>query len=356
MQTYGLRPRMIGIGVACGVVGVVITALAARVPLATAGLALGVAGLVSAAVAYAAGVRPLAQRIARIQRVATRVGTENGFTPIETDARDLIGGLARELDKAHARIRADAEELEASRNDLQIHLADVAHDLRTPVTSIQLALERAFSLQHRPEELELVLTGAVNDVIYLGGLTANLRLASQLEKRWPVAPGVAASLKDTVDRAVTRVRFLAQRKGMSLDHALPDHDLRVGCDPIELEQAVGNVVENAVTHGHKGGHVAVLLRAVGSAGFEIVVVDDGPGVASEEIPRLGARTFRTDEARRRDARGSGLGLAITRAVCERHGFALSFGREAPTGLRVTIAGTLSAGPQVPAVIRPHITR
>lgn len=348
MLPSGLRSRMVWVGMVSGVLGVGTIAAFTVAPLPVVLVCIAASLLLSIAVAYLGGVRPIEAQIARVQRVATRVGTENGFTPIETDARDLIGGLARELDKAHARIRADAAELEASRKDLQVHLADVAHDLRTPVTSIQLALERAFSLQHKPEELEAVLTQAVNDVIYLGGLTANLRLASQLEKRWPVEPGAAASLNDTVDRAVTRVRFLAQRKGMSLDHALPDEGLRVGCDPIELEQAVGNVVENAVTHGHKGGHVAVLLRATASAGFEIVVVDDGPGVAADEIPRLGNRTFRTDAARRRDARGSGLGLAITRAVCERHGFALGFSHETPTGLRVTISGPRVDGSRTPA--------
>lgn len=344
MVAIGLRTRLLFLGIGCGVLGVVVAALLAPPPWGGLVAALAIAATLSGALAYVVGVRPTSREISRIQRVATRVGTELGFTPIETDARDLIGGLAHELDLAHSRIRAHAAELAASRAELQVHLADVAHDLRTPVTSIQLALERAFSLKDRPEELETVLTGAVNDVIYLGGLTTNLRLASQLEKPSPVSPDVTTSVNDAVERAVSRVRFLAQRKGVALDHALPDDDLRAGCDTIELEQAVGNVVENAVTHGHKGGHVAVVLRAVGEGGFELVVVDDGPGVLTEQLPRLGDRTFRTDEARRRDARGSGLGLAITRAVCERHGFEISFAREDPTGLRVRIAGAVRRSP------------
>jgi signal transduction histidine kinase len=88
----------------------------------------------------------------------------------------------------------------------------------------------------------------------------------------------------------------------------------------------------------RGGHVAVVLRTLASDGFELAVLDDGPGVPPEELPRLGERTFRSDVARRRDGRFGGLGLAITREVSARCGWELAFAREEPRGLRVTIRG------------------
>jgi signal transduction histidine kinase len=77
---------------------------------------------------------------------------------------------------------------------------------------------------------------------------------------------------------------------------------------------------------------------VDSRGFTLLVTDDGPGVPPAEMPRLGERTFRTDEARQRDPSGSGLGLAITSEICKRCGWKLAFEPHEPRGLRVSIAG------------------
>ena len=82
-------------------------------------------------------------------------------------------------------------------------------------------------------------------------------------------------------------------------------------------------------------------------GFSLVVVDDGPGRLPAELPRLGERTFRSDEARQRDPSGSGLGLAITSQICERCGWNLSFERQEPRGLSVKIAGPTIAPPPQP---------
>lgn len=148
-----------------------------------------------------------------------------------------------------------------------------------------------------------------------------------------------------MERAARRLVFLAREKGITLEVAVPEAQVLVAAAPIAAEQAVANVVENAVSHGEPGGHVAVLLEAVPPGAFRITVLDDGPGVGPEELARLGERAFRSDAARRRDGRGRGLGLSITREVCARAGWTLSFARAEPAGLRVVIAGPrLARGP------------
>ncbi|APR81985.1 Phosphate regulon sensor protein PhoR (SphS) [Minicystis rosea] len=296
------------------------------------------AGLASAAISVFVGVRPLARRIAITRRAAARVGERDGYEPAPRDADDDLGALARELDRAHARIRADTEEMERRSTALSRHVADIAHDLRTPIASLQLALEQALHTSGDAAATRELLVRAAEDVVYLGGLTANLRLATELDDGWSHAPGAMVDLGETVERAAARLRFLAREKGVSLDVAVPDDPVRVAADPIAAEQAVANVVENAVIHGHARGHVAVMLERVGLRGFRVTVLDDGPGVVAEELPRLGERSFRSDAARRRDGRGRGLGLAISREVATRAGWTLAFAREEPTGLRVTIEG------------------
>jgi signal transduction histidine kinase len=230
------------------------------------------------------------------------------------------------------------ERIEQRHVELQRHLADVAHDLKTPISSLHIALEQAMD-GNRDAEVGALLTSALDDTVYLAALTSNLRLASEMREGWdPSATGASVDLTEVVDRVVTRARFFAKRKGIALEAAVPDGSTRAGCDPVAAEQAVSNVVENAVTHGESGEHVAVLLERRGE-GFSLTVVDDGLGVPDAELPRLGERTFRSDDARRRDPRGSGLGLAITTEVCARCGWALAFDRETPRGLRVTITGS-----------------
>jgi signal transduction histidine kinase len=112
-----------------------------------------------------------------------------------------------------------------------------------------------------------------------------------------------------------------------------------------LEQALSNLVHNAVRYNRTGGHVAVLLEeATAPAGFRLRVLDDGPGVKEEELQRLVERRQRGDEARQRYPDGLGLGLHIVYGVAERHGFRLDFGRSEHGGLEVTIAGLLAPEP------------
>jgi signal transduction histidine kinase len=229
------------------------------------------------------------------------------------------------------------ERIELRQLELQRHLADVAHDLKTPISSLHIALEQAID-ENRDAGVGGLLSSALDDTVYLAALTSNLRLASEMREGWdPSAAGAVVDLTEVVDRVVTRARFFAKRKGIALEVAVPDGATSAGCDAVAAEQAITNVVENAVTHGESGEHVAVLLERKGDA-FTLTVVDDGPGVPDAVLPRLGERTFRSDDARQRDPRGSGLGLAITSEVCTRCGWKLAFGREEPKGLRVEIRG------------------
>jgi signal transduction histidine kinase len=303
--------------------------------------------LVVMAVAAALGmfvvVQPLTRRIDKLRRAAGAVGSPDGYVSARDPASDEIGDLSASLDRAHARICADAETLEEKQRALERHLADIAHDLKTPMASLQIALEQA-TKQTENRDLSDLLKGSLNDVIYLNALTTNLRLACQLRDGWNPAewsPGV--DLGETVDRVVARARYFARNRGIALDAARPDVPVFASCHPTAVEQAITNLVENAIAYGDVGGHVAVVLEA-GPKGFTLLVADDGPGVPPAEMPRLGERTFRTDEARQRDPSGSGLGLAITSEICKRCGWRLAFEPHEPRGLRVSIAGPTGPTP------------
>jgi signal transduction histidine kinase len=289
------------------------------------------------ALGFVAVVRPVAQRIGRIRAAAGLVGAPSGYASASDGVRDELGELSVVLDQAHARIRGDAERLEQRHQALERHLAEVAHDLRTPISSLQIALEQADGMA-KDAELRDLIRSSLTDVVYLAGLTDNLRMATQLREGWDPAEGdPTADLADTVERAAGRARFFAKNRGISLESSRPDEGVPVRCHPIAAEQIVTNLVFNAIAYGDVGGHVAVLLETH-AARFVLSVIDDGPGVPPAELPRLTERTFRADEARQRDPSGSGLGLAITREICERCGFSLTVAPQEPRGLRVRIEG------------------
>jgi two-component system phosphate regulon sensor histidine kinase PhoR len=113
------------------------------------------------------------------------------------------------------------------------------------------------------------------------------------------------------------LQVAAQVKGTFVEvQAQPD--LRALCDAALLEQAVANLLDNAIKYCPPGSHVLVSAQTVGTE-VVIAVEDDGPGIAPEHLPRLFERFYRPDRDRSRDTGGTGLGLAIVKHVAQVHG-------------------------------------
>jgi len=118
----------------------------------------------------------------------------------------------------------------------------------------------------------------------------------------------------------------------------------VTADTTLLEQAVSNLVYNAVRHNRAGGHVAVILDQDGAQRFRLRVIDDGPGIAEAELKRLTERGYRGDEARTRAPSGQGLGLSIVQRVALLHDLTLTLRRSEYGGLAASLAGPLRSAP------------
>jgi signal transduction histidine kinase len=195
-------------------------------------------------------------------------------------------------------------------------LADLAHELRTPIASLRALLEAIEDGVSRPDGPTLAALRRQTDRLeQLARDVAEVSAAEQghLNLR-PTAMDVASWLDGVAVAARERARGTGVRLVLELAPGLAT----LHGDPSRLTQALDNLLANAVRHTPAGGQV-VLRATRGSAGLRLEVVDTGDGLAAEQLPHVFDRFYRTDAARDRDHGGVGIGLTISRAIVRAHG-------------------------------------
>jgi signal transduction histidine kinase len=280
------------------------------------------AGLAAGAVALVLGLL-LARQLTAPLRALTDASqnlaqgkldpTQHGDVPqVETRSRDEIGELSRAFNQM-ARSLARQETL---RRNL---MADIAHELRTPLSVIRSDLEALLDGVYAPTPEAL---GSLHEeTLLLSRLVDDLRALAQAEagqlrlERRPV--DVGGVLRGAMASFAANAK--AQDQRLSLD--LPPHLPAVDADPQRVQQVVANLISNALRHAagaredRGGGRVVVSARQRGGE-VQVSVADDGPGILPEDLPHVFDRFWRGDRAR---AGGSGLGLAIARELVLAHG-------------------------------------
>jgi len=296
------------------------------------------AGGLLVVVLLAAG--PVVRRIRRLEAEVRRASADRYQSPVPEEGTDEIADLARAFNEAGAALRAHVTALERREETLRAFVANTTHDVAIPLTVLQghLAGLRARQAESGPPDPAAV-HAALEEAHYMASLLHNLGIAAKLEAGEPTVRRDDVDLGRLVERVVMRHRPIALPRGISLDFAVPEAPLTAQGDVTLLEQAVSNLVHNAVRYNKEGGHVAVVLEGKPGAtpGFSLRVIDDGPGVTAEELPRLFERSFRGEAARTRRPDGLGLGLHIASDVARRHGFTLAARRPEAGGLEVTLS-------------------
>ena len=281
------------------------------------GIALILALLAGAAAAVAIAVylaRQITRPIRTLRESAEAIAQGDLSRRTGIQRTDDIGALARSFDQMSATLERNEE----SRRQL---FADIAHELRTPLAVIRSTVQALGDGVYKPSTAHVetvmrrvdMLTQLINDVRDLSlADVGQLRL-----ERNDVA--VSVLLEAVRDRHAT----LAAERELSLQVGNAADETVVQVDRIRIDQALDNLVRNALTHTPARGTITVRTSrtrdAQGQDWVSLDVVDTGPGFDPDELPRVFDRFYRVDSSRSRAQGGTGLGLAIVRGIARAHG-------------------------------------
>lgn len=272
---------------------------------------LGMAAVIGV-VGIAAGVwisRTLTAPLSQLEEAARDIGRRDLGRRVDVHGSREIVALGR----AFNQMAGELEHQETLRRNL---VADVAHELRTPLSILQGNLRAILDDVYPLDKAEVARL--YDQTRHLNRLVHALHDLARAEAHELPLDLEQLDVVHLVQTAADLFAPLAEEEGVTLTVETPAHAPAVRADAARLTQALQNLLANALRHTPPGG-VITLHVAVHGDDVRLVVEDTGVGIAPDHLPHVFERFYRTDRARSRDAGGTGLGLAIVRATVEAHG-------------------------------------
>ena len=205
--------------------------------------------------------------------------------------------------------------LEDSFRRLSEFSSDLAHELRTPVSSLMTQTHVALSRTRSADEYREVLYSNSEEYERLARMIADMLFLAKSDHGLLVPRGETVDLAAEVRELFEFYDALAEDRQISM--ALIGQGAVHG-DRLMLRRAISNLLSNAIDHTPHGGRVNVCLEPAGDGGVRLSVENPGDGIAPEHLPRLFDRFYRVDPSRQRSTDGAGLGLAIAKAIAVAH--------------------------------------
>lgn len=278
-------------------------------------------------------IGPVVRRMRRLTEEVRRAASAHYTLSVPVEGKDEVGELAGAFNDAGKQIREYIAEQSRREKTLRDFLENTTHDVMIPLTVLQGYLSRLQEQEQSHPESSGVVRAASQEAHYIASLVHNLSIAAKLEAGEPQVQHEPVNLNEVVHRAVARHQPVARQRDISVEYAVPEGKVQVHGDVTLIEQALSNVVYNAVRYNYPQGHVAVLLVQEESS-LTLRVVDDGPGMDEADQSRMMERYVRGNAARSRSPHGQGLGLNIAYRVCMAHGWQIKLQRSEFGGLQV----------------------
>jgi two-component system OmpR family sensor kinase/two-component system sensor histidine kinase BaeS len=287
---------------------------------------LPVAGLIvvfGVVVALVAGMRRFAFPLGDIVEAANRVAEGDYSARVTPQGAPSLRMVGSAFNTMASRLETQAQQ----RRDL---MADIAHELRTPLSVIQGRLEGVLDGVYPRDDQ--TIGQVIDETRLLARLVEDLRTLSNAEsgtlhlQKEPT--DLAVLIQDVVGALSVEARDRRVSVGLDAPADLP----LVVVDPLRIREVVTNLISNALNHTPAGGTISVSAAVVNSR-IAVSVTDTGPGIAPEELPKIFERFYKG-----RSSRGSGLGLTIARNLVAAHGGTI--GAASPPGRGATVTFTI----------------
>ena len=226
---------------------------------------------------------------------------------------------------------AEERRVDAVRRDF---VANVSHELKTPVGALSLLAEAVLAAADDKKQVEHFAEKMQAEATRLGNLIQDVIDLSRLQSDDPMNRAELLETEFLVNRAVEEVKTLAGGLGVEIIRGEPEASVILG-DRGQLLTALRNLLTNAISYSAENTRVSVTAREIDGI-VEISVKDAGLGIPSHDLDRIFERFYRVDPARSRGTGGTGLGLAIVKHVCQNHGGEVTVWSEIGTGSTFTL--------------------
>lgn len=261
--------------------------------------------------------------IALIRVVRRTSETRRGSFEI---ARGPIGEGKRELRVSVAPLTEDglilvlvSDESESRRIDAvrRDFVANVSHELKTPIGALGLLSEAILGAKNDPDAVVKFATKMQNEAKRLTDLVQEIIDLSRLQSSDPLQKAFPVEIEDVIREAINQAQISAESRNIILDVGLTQQAVVIG-DRDQLIMAIHNLVENAINYSPERTKVSVTSTVINDL-VEVSVTDQGIGIPDSELGRIFERFYRVDPARSRQTGGTGLGLSIVKHVALNHG-------------------------------------
>jgi two-component system, OmpR family, heavy metal sensor histidine kinase CusS len=272
------------------------------------------------------GMRPI-ERIADHSR---RIESSNLHERIDPK------GLPSELLALAENENRMLDRLEESFDRLARFSADIAHELRTPIGNLRGEIEVSLARARTEGEYRRVLESSLEECRRISRIIDSLLFLARAENHEELARREPVDVAKETALVFDFFEAAAVEAGIELRCDFGPHEgIEAELDRTLFQQALSNLMENAIAHTPRGGGVTLCVGRDGER-VRIDVVDDGCGIAAEDLPHVFDRFYRADRARTSGRGGAGLGLAIVRRIVELHGGTVEIASRAGEGTRVTL--------------------
>jgi len=270
------------------------------------------AGVVSGSIALLLGLilfRQLTRPLRALTEAARRIAVGQRGMRVEVRTDDEIGELAHAFNMM-------SEALERHEELQRNLMADVAHELRTPLSVIRGNTEALLDGVYEPTPENIAVIHEQS--LLLGRLVDDLRELALAEAKQLKLDRRPIAFMTLITPVLNGFQSKAQEKGVELRVDVPDNIPPVFVDTQRIRQVLSNLIDNALRYTPSGGLIEITTR-FDDQQIWVRVRDTGPGIAPEDLPRVFDRFYRADKSRTRAGGGSGLGLTIAKQLVEAHG-------------------------------------